>query len=68
MTLLEQPVVLLPARATTFTVLCTFCLEDDPTEFLAATVTGSLRLDAGHGTAVCPRGHELRIERSHTRA
>ena len=65
MTLLEQPVVLLPTRATTFTVLCTFCLENDPDEFLAATVTGSLRLDARHGTAVCPRGHELRVERGH---
>ena len=30
MTLLEQPVVLLPARATTFTVLCSICIQDDP--------------------------------------
>ncbi len=65
MRLLEQPVVLLPARATTFTVLCTICLEDAPDEFLAATVTGSLRLDASHGAAVCHRGHELRVERAH---
>ncbi len=64
MTLLQQPTVLLPARATTFTVLCTICLDDDPDEFLAATVTGSLRLDASHGSAVCPRGHELRVERA----
>ena len=64
MTLLEQPVVLLPARATTFTVLCSICIQDDPAEFLAATVTGSIRLDATHGSAVCPRGHELRIERA----
>jgi hypothetical protein len=64
MTLLEQPVVLLPARATTFTVLCTRCIDDHPDEFLQATVTGTLRLEAAHGSAFCPRGHELRVERS----
>jgi hypothetical protein len=64
MTLLEQPVVLLPARATTFTVLCARCIEEHPDEFLQATVTGTLRLDAAHGAAFCPRGHELRVERS----
>ncbi len=64
MTLLEQPVVLLPARATTFTVLCAICIQDHPDEFFSATVTGSLRFDANHGTAVCPRGHELRVERA----
>jgi hypothetical protein len=64
MTLLEQPVVLLPTRATTFTVLCAICIEAHPDEFLSATVTGSLRFDADHGTAVCARGHELRVERA----
>jgi hypothetical protein len=65
MTLLAQPVVLLPTRATTFTVLCAICIQDHPDQFLQATVAGSLRLDADHGTAVCPHGHELRVERIH---
>jgi hypothetical protein len=64
MTLLEQPVVLLPARATTFTVLCTRCVEESPGEFLRATVTGTLRLDVTHCSALCPRGHEIRVERA----
>jgi hypothetical protein len=65
MTLLDQPVIVLPARATTFTVLCTRCVEESPGEFFRATVTGTLRLDDSHGSAVCPRGHEIRIERAH---
>ena len=64
MSVLEQPVVLLPARATTFTVLCAICIDQHPDEFHLATVTGSLRLDATHGAAFCPRGHEVRVERS----
>ena len=64
MTLLEQPVVLLPARATTFTVLCAICIDEHPDEFYRATVTGSLQLDAAHGAAFCLRGHEVRVERS----
>jgi hypothetical protein len=64
MSVLEQPVVLLPARATTFTVLCAICVDQHPDEFHLATVTGSLRLDAMHGAAFCPRGHEVRVERS----
>lgn len=64
MTLLEQPVVLVPARATTFTVLCTICIGLRPDDLLAAAVSGSLHLDADHGTAVCPHGHELRVERA----
>ncbi|MDQ5821741.1 MAG: hypothetical protein M3540_09885 [Actinomycetota bacterium] len=64
MSVLEQPVVLLPARATTFTVLCAICIDEHPDEFYRATVTGSLRLDAAHGAAFCPRGHEVRVERS----
>ena len=65
MSLLEQPIVLLPARATTFTVLCARCIDEHPDEFLRATVTGTLRLDAAHGSAFCPHGHEVRVERAH---
>ncbi|MDX6493124.1 MAG: hypothetical protein QOK32_876 [Gaiellaceae bacterium] len=65
MTLLEQPVVLLPARATTFTVICARCTDEHPQEFLRATVTGTLRLEAAHGSAFCPHGHEVRVERAH---
>jgi hypothetical protein len=64
MTLLEQPVVLLPARATTFTVLCARCIDDHPDQLLQATVTGTLRLEAAHGAAFCPHGHEIRVERA----
>ena len=64
MTLLEQPVVLLPARATTFTVLCARCIDERPDEFLRATITGTLRLDATHCSAFCPHGHEVRVERA----
>ena len=65
MSLLEQPIVLLPARATTFTVLCARCIDEHPDEFLQATVTGTLRLDAAHCSALCPHGHEVRVERAH---
>jgi hypothetical protein len=46
-------------------VLCAICIQEHPDEFLQATVTGSLRLDADHGSAVCAHGHELRVERAH---
>jgi hypothetical protein len=63
--LLEQPPVLLPARATVFTVICATCMQTIRDRgYLGATVTGTLSLDADGCTVMCPHGHELRIERA----
>jgi hypothetical protein len=68
--MLEQTIRLSP-RITAFTVVCERCAEDAfaPEAWLAATIGGRLGLDASHGTVTCPRGHEIRVERtSHGRA
>ena len=60
----DQTIWLAP-RATGFTEICESCEEDHP-EFAmtaGATVSGVLRLDADHGWATCPRGHDVRILR-----
>ena len=60
----EQTIYLAP-RAVSFTAVCDACLgRDHSTEaFLSARVSGVLRLEAKHGYATCPRGHEIRVER-----
>ena len=61
----EQTIRLSP-RVTAFTAVCEACAEQQPgTEgWLAATVTGRLRLEDDHGSLCCPRGHVLRVERA----
>ena len=60
----EQTIWLAP-RATGFTEICESCEEDHPELAMTAgaTVTGVLRLDADHGWATCPRGHDVRVLR-----
>jgi hypothetical protein len=60
----DQTIWLAP-RATGFTEICDSCEEDHPELAMTAgaTVTGVLRLDADHGWATCPRGHDVRVLR-----
>jgi hypothetical protein len=62
----QEQVIWIAPRATAFTAVCDHCLSGgSSTEgFLAARVSGSLPLDAGHGWCTCTRGHEIRIERA----
>jgi hypothetical protein len=65
MMLLEQQTILLPQKAMTFTVVCALCVQQlEVGEYLAATVAGTLPLDADHSSITCPQGHDLRIERT----
>ena len=61
----EQTIWLAP-RATAFTAVCDACLADDHgfEDYLGASVSGTLRLDANRGSAVCRRGHQIRVERA----
>jgi hypothetical protein len=63
----EQQVIWIAPRATAFTVVCDACLAscESAESYLHATVSGSLRLEATHGSFTCPRGHDIRIERAH---
>jgi len=60
----EQTIWLAP-RATAFTAVCDACLsgEGDLEDYLGARVSGTLRLDAARGSAVCRRGHQIRVAR-----
>ena len=63
MTYREQ-VVLISARATSFTVVCELCAELDTAEgYSGSTFAGRLDLDLGHGTFLCRRGHSVRVLR-----
>ena len=64
--MIEEQRIQIAARATAFTAVCAVCLADDdcPESYLAARVSGTLRLDARHGWATCRRGHEIRVERA----
>jgi hypothetical protein len=63
-TVLDEQVVVISGRATSFTVVCSACAQLLVTEgYGAATVHGSLPIERVHGTLECPRGHRLRVER-----
>jgi hypothetical protein len=64
----EQTIWLAP-RATAFTDLCASCENEHPATAgsPAATVSGTLRLEAEAGWATCPRGHVLRVLRMNRR-
>jgi hypothetical protein len=64
----EQTIWIAP-RATAFTAICDQCLADDHSfeDFLSARVSGVLRLEARHGSAICGRGHQIRVERADSR-
>lgn len=59
--MLEQTIWLAP-RITSFTAVCEACA--DVHGFGAAPVEGRLLLERNHGSATCPRGHVLRLERA----
>jgi hypothetical protein len=64
MTFREQ-VVLISARATSFTAVCADCADLDEAEgYSGSTFAGRLELDRDHGTFLCRRGHSVRIERA----
>jgi len=64
MTLREQ-VVLISARATSFTAVCVECCDLDATEgYAGSTFAGRLDLDLDHATFLCRRGHAVRVERA----
>ena len=63
-TMLEEQVVWISSRATSFTVVCSACAQLVASDgYGAATVHGSLAMEKIRGTLECPRGHHLRIER-----
>ena len=62
---LGEQVVVISARATSFTVVCELCASLDAAEgYSGSTFAGRLDLDLRHGTFLCRRGHSVRIERA----
>jgi hypothetical protein len=66
MTLLSEQTVYVPPRATAFRAVCERCLEGQLASrgYLGATVDGSLALERSAGSAVCARGHAIRVVRA----
>ena len=63
-TVLEEQTVWVAPRATSFTVVCDACARSIAADgYGAAVVHGMLALDSVRGWIVCPRGHQLRVER-----
>ena len=61
---LDEQVVWLSSRATSFTVVCEACAQVIAADgYGAATVHGELPLDYLRGSIECARGHRLRVER-----
>jgi hypothetical protein len=62
---LREQVVLIAARATSFTAVCEACTTLDAEEgYSGSTFAGRLDLDLDHGTFLCRRGHSVRVERT----
>ena len=62
--MLREQVVVISARATTFTAVCAACVQLDTIDgWSGSTFGGRLDLDLGHGTFLCRRGHAIRVER-----
>jgi hypothetical protein len=63
-TVLEEQIVWVSPRATSFTVVCDTCAQVIAADgYGAATVRGELPLEAHRGTIECARGHRIRVER-----
>ena len=62
----REQVIWVAPRATSFTAVCDTCLaeRDSLEDYLSASVSGSLRLDAHRGWCTCRHGHEIRVERA----
>jgi hypothetical protein len=56
--------VLISARAVSFTAVCEACVDLDAIAgWSGSTFAGRLDLDLDHGTFLCRRGHSVRVER-----
>ena len=66
MTVLTEQTLYVPPRATAFRAVCEQCLSGQLASrgYLGATIDGSLPLEVSEGSAVCSRGHEIRIVRA----
>jgi hypothetical protein len=61
----QEQVLEIPASATSFTATCEVCATQDSAEgFSRSTFAGRLELDLDHGTFLCRRGHQVRVERA----
>jgi hypothetical protein len=59
-----EQTVLISARVTSFTAVCEDCGELDRLNgWGTSTFAGRLDLDLTHGTFLCRRGHQIRVER-----
>jgi hypothetical protein len=66
---LDEQVVVIAARATSFTIVCELCAELDAAEgYSGSTFAGRLDLDLRHGTFLCRCGHSVRVERAEPQA
>jgi hypothetical protein len=60
----REQVVEISASATSFTAACEACATLDSAEgFSGSMFAGRLELDLDHGTFLCRRGHQVRVER-----
>jgi hypothetical protein len=60
----REQVVLVPARATSFTAVCVECAGLDGAHGQqGSTFAGRIDLDLDRGTFLCRRGHTVRVER-----
>jgi hypothetical protein len=66
MTVLSEQTIYVPPRATAFRAVCESCLAGQLSSrgYVGATVDGSLALDRAQGSAVCRRGHAIRVVRA----
>ena len=63
--MIREQVVLIPARATSFTAVCLECSDlDAAAGYSGSTFAGRLDLDLDHATFLCRRGHSVRVERA----
>ena len=65
-TVLTEQTVYVPPRATAFRAVCERCQESQLASrgYVGATVDGSLALERGEGSAMCRRGHVIRVVRA----
>jgi hypothetical protein len=62
--MIGEQIVVISARATSFTAVCDACVElDSIAGWSGSTFGGRLDLDLDHGTFLCRRGHPIRVER-----
>ena len=57
----DQTIRLAP-RVTSYVVVCAECAVEHGV--YAAQVEGRLALERAHSAVICPRGHEIRVERA----